>query len=484
MPRHEQLRPERPPGSLLNTTLLAPGERILVALSGGADSLALLHLLAARRADLRVTVDALHVHHGMRGAAADADVRSLERMCEAQGLAFHVEYVDVPGAARERRISVEEAGRDARYAAFAAVAARFSIDKIATAHHADDQVETVLLSLLRGGGPDGLTGVPEQRPLLPGRERPTLIRPLLRRTHAELEAYCRAHGLEPLHDATNDDLRYRRNRIRAEVLPLLERIEPRVRRHLLRLSALALEDRGALETAASALLAAARCGGADPAMAALDLPPLLQAPRAVRRRTLRMLLRSLDREPGSPSTPDGALVDRLLDLVEGSVDSAINLPGLELRARRSGARLEVERMGHPAPAGSIAVIPPLAGTLPVPGRPWRLRIDVVDLPILVTKSCEAVSLDLDALVPPLTLRPAQPGDRLRPLGAPGTRSVSDVLSSRKVPRAERPGWPVVADAAGVVWVVGHPIADRARIQPETRRGLRLELQTVPDEPGR
>lgn len=457
----------------LNTALFAPGDRVLVAVSGGADSLALLHMLAVARTALEIEVVAVHVHHGMRGAAADADLAFLQELCSNLRVELAVSHARVPELAAERRISVEEAGRAARYELFAQIAVRRSCNKIATAHHADDQAETVLLSLIRGGGPDGLAGIPERRRIgTPA--SPEMVRPLLHRTRAELEAYCREHDLEPRHDSTNDDPCYRRNRIRAEVLPLLAEMEPRVRQHLLRVSALAAEDRDALDELARELLA--RASRVDEnGNRSLLLQPLLEAPRALRRRASKLFVRSVLGYVAE------APIEAVLGLVERGEGPAVCLPGVQVRIRAYSDRLVAERFS--APTETLSDVIPFDGGrgARIPWRPGsRLRSKIQAPPADPRTSPEEAFLDVAALRPPLLLRTPQRGDRFQPLGAPGTRLVSDLLRDRRIPREARAHAVVVADSEGIVWVEGGGIAERARLRAESRECLYLEILTVND----
>ncbi|MFN3650561.1 MAG: tRNA lysidine(34) synthetase TilS [Armatimonadota bacterium] len=458
---------------LLNWRLLPDGASILVGLSGGADSLALLHALCAGREAHGWSVAAVHVHHGMRGEAAEADVRFLEQLCGDWSVPLTVVRVDVPALARARRISVEEAGRDARYAAFAEVAGSRGAERVATAHHADDQVETVLMNLLRGTGTDGLAGIPEERPLARG-SAVRVVRPLLDRSRAELAAYCEAHGLQPRHDVTNDDLSYRRNRLRATVLPLLEAESPSLRSHLLQLSRQVREEQSALERLAAELRSASSVTTTGPGLV-LDAGTLAQAPPALARRALRQLL-----EEATPGVEiSAALLQRLWELVAAGEPSAVDLPGAPWRARRVRDQLRLE----PAePRRSPTPVLPrtlsLSGEVEAPELGIALRLEVGHPPDDPRRPPLEAVLDLQALRPPLCLRAPERGDRFRPLGAPGTRLLSDLFTDRKIPREERAAWPVLADEEGIVWVVGLAIADRSRVRPETRECLRVTARRL------
>lgn len=229
--------------------LLPAGELLVVAVSGGTDSLALLHALAALRERLSLRLHVATLDHGLRGAHGAEDAAYVASLAQAWGLEVTVGAADVPALQSERSLSIEAAARAARYDFLAGVAHSVGAKFVATAHHADDQVETILHNLLRGTALKGLRGM-DDRAIVPGHPDLTLIRPLLGVTRAELETYCREHGLHPRDDATNLDTSLTRNRLRLETLPYLRQLAPQLDRHLLQLGEIAaLED----DFAASAL---------------------------------------------------------------------------------------------------------------------------------------------------------------------------------------------------------------------------------------
>lgn len=466
----------------LNLELLKTGDRLLVGLSGGVDSLALLHLLASERTRRQWELLAVHVHHGMRGEAANDDVEFLKELCAAWHVTLLVEHADVPLLAAERRISVEEAGRDARYAAFARVSRELGCNKVVTAHHADDQAETVLLHLFRGAGIDGLAAMPERRPLsmVPG--TPELVRPLLQVRRRELEEYCREQGLKPRQDVTNLDLNYRRNRIRHELLPVLRDFDPAIVEHLVRLALQAREEMELLSVEADRLLQSAAVETAPaefgiplpalPPALTLDLERLRQAPPALLRRGLRLALRQAGEFDVEQST---ALIERLVQLVNSDSGST-DLPGAPLRASNTGEQLRIEPRARVLTSPRTVEVA-LPGETDVPIFGLHLTAALGPIPDqLRLPPCRAI-LDFDSLLPPFQLRVPVPGDRFHPFNAPGSRLASDLFVDRKVPAYLRANWPILTDREGIIWVLGLAIAHRARIRPGTSRALHLAVVT-------
>ncbi len=229
--------------------LIFGGSTVVVGVSGGADSMALLHVLSAWRDDLRVV--AVHVHHGLRGEEADRDEALVRKFCADNDINYICERANVRLIAQEFGIGEEEAGRRVRYNTFERIRDEQNADVIATAHTADDNVETVLMHVLRGSGIGGLCGIPAKR----GR----IVRPLLDCTRAEIEAYCAENAIPYIVDSTNNDPTYTRNRVRHQLMPLMREINPSVAAAIARLRSSAMQDEAYFTELASASLANARC---------------------------------------------------------------------------------------------------------------------------------------------------------------------------------------------------------------------------------
>ena len=214
--------------------LFARGETVLVGFSGGPDSVCLVHFLRHLAGKKHFELIAVHVHHGLRGKAADADAAFCRKLCKAWDIPFVLKKKAVRTLAKKLDLSVEHAARKSRYAAFAEVARKTGATKLALGHHMDDQAETVLLNLLRGTWPEGLCGIPLRRAL---NKQVEIVRPLLCITRAEVEEYLKENKLPFVTDQTNADDTYRRNWVRHELLPLLEKKQPQIRQHLVLMAA-------------------------------------------------------------------------------------------------------------------------------------------------------------------------------------------------------------------------------------------------------
>ena len=228
--------------AMLRRNLLSASSSLVVGVSGGTDSLALLHILHSLRDRLSLRLHVATLDHGLRGQAGADDARFVVETARSWGLPFSTGYADVRALAQERGIGIEAAARLVRYEFLASVADQVGAPRIAVAHNADDQIETILLHLLRGSGLTGLGGMAYVSPL-PGRPDLSLIRPFLDVPRADLDAYCREHDLQPRHDASNADTAYMRNRLRHQIIPILRDVSPQIERHLRQLADIAqIED--------------------------------------------------------------------------------------------------------------------------------------------------------------------------------------------------------------------------------------------------
>jgi tRNA(Ile)-lysidine synthase len=430
------------------------GDGLVVAVSGGADSMVLLHALAACAAQGRLCLVVAHVHHGLRGRSADRDAAAVAAAAERLGLPWAMERLD--GTTRVRGTSVQVWAREERYRALEAVRRRAGAAWVATAHTRNDQAETLLLNLLRGTGPRGLAGIPPVR----GR----ILRPLLAVSRAEVEAYADRHGIGFREDPSNRSDAYRRNRVRRHLLPLLLReYNPRLVESLAALAAHAREDDEALTAAAERLAAdALRSRGAA---VGLSLAVLATAPPAIGRRLVQEAFRRAAGEG------QGLTRRHLAALASPAVGvGRVRLPG-GLEASRSGSLLWFEsRTGEEPPASGPAVAAAQESILR-PGRWTRwtpggcaIRVRrVAGRELCVPGDDPARELLSSAvLAGPLRLRGWRPGDRFQPLGLHGAKKLQDFFVDAKIPRAARARVPLLVAGDRIAWVVGLRIADPFR----------------------
>lgn len=413
---------------------------VLVGLSGGADSVALLHALKAlEQAGEAGSVAAAHLHHGIRGEAADADLAFCRALCQGMSVPFFHDRVDVPSLAAARKQSVEQAARGERYAFLNRTADACGAARIAVGHHMDDQAETVLMHLARGSGMAGLCGMP----LRSGR----IVRPLLGRRRTEIEAYLRERGVAWRTDETNASQEPRRNRVRHSVIPALETVNSGCVRHIAETASRLRADEALLQTLAAALLAESELDGGH------DRRRLLTAPEPLRARAL-MRLAAIGRADVFASD-----VARLSALLGGRTGACIELS--------DGVSAWVDDrcvfIGRPEALAAFEVPFRQDGVTSTPyGSFFAERADRFCRP----ETPNEAYVDLSALPAALVARSRRDGDRFYPLGAPGSRKLSDCLIDRKVPRSFR-GMPLLASGQEVLFVPGYTISERIRVNADT-----------------
>ena len=470
--------------------LLRAGERVGVAVSGGADSVALLLLMMELRQQLGVVLSVVHFNHKLRGKSSDADETFAEKLATKHKLAFHPGRGDVAAKARRVKANLEDTGRQARYAFFAALVEGGHLDKVVVAHTADDQAETVLGHILRGTGIAGLGGI---HPRVGN-----VVRPLLGVRRAELRAYLKAKKQTWREDATNRDTTRMRARIRKKLLPLLEKqFQGAVVEHLATLAELAREDEAFLDALVSERTRT--CVRKDQGRSTLLTADLLAQKKkefttentggteknfAISRRILRRVIGELKPRAGQINAGH---VGAILDLVEnGENGKCLQLPGgLEVRREhdslvfcvaggvaesRQRAPLEFQHeINLDGPTANICV--------PELGCVFRFR--VIDWP---AKRGDTIGrgfvLDREALRFPLVLRNWHPGDKLRPCGHRSAHKLKRLLSKMRVSRWEREGWPVVTSCDALVWARGLPVAAEFAAGEKTRMAMVITEEAI------
>ncbi len=476
--------------------MFTPGTKVLVAVSGGPDSVALLLALAGLSSRLEISLGVAHLNHCIRGAAADNDEVFVRQTARDLGLPFHSARRDVPAYAGAAGMSTEEAARTLRYEFLRQTAAREGYARIAVGHTRDDQAETVLIALIRGSGVSGLGGMP---PVLG-----EVVRPLIESSRQEVLAYLELRGAPYCHDLTNEDLAHTRNRVRHVLLPLLEKeFNPGIRTTLAR-NALIVQDEDAwlAEITREFLDRCTRTRGDG--RLAVDRAALAEAPVALLRRALREAAARVAAAAQQPAQLGSANVEDLVAmLAAGRTGARIDLPG-GLKAELGYGELTLRlAAGTEGPSRRTA---PLKGhgveyRLPVPGAvrsggrtDWDItaEVDMRGAPgspgpgeaeWLVCHSDESTGftayLDLDRLAGPLHLRTRRLGDRFWPHGAPAETKLKDFLIAGRVPRAVRDALPLLCDGSGrICAVLPLRAADWATVGPGTQRVLVLKGRIV------
>ena len=477
-------------------SMIHPGERVGVGVSGGADSVALLRLLMELKPRLGIELFVLHFHHQLRGADADQDESFAAELSKMFGLEFMADRADVSAQARHEGWNLEDAARRLRYKFFASVAAARGLNRVAVAHTLDDQAETVLAHLLRGTGPAGLAGIHPVAGLM--------IRPLLDIGREELRNYLSTLGQHWREDPTNQDTSRVRARIRHQLIPLLQRdFEPAAVTRLARLADLAREEelfwRAFEQERFSVLVTPEPAGSYSLAIADLfcplpalagqaDEPVATNAPwRALSRRLIRRIIfqlrgnrqqltarhvedvlhLALKSQSGARIELPGVVVQRVFERIwfspaedrEQSTDESE--PASGKHPRKTAFEYRIER---PRGLEEVCV------AIPEIGR--RISLKIVDCPQAAAQTMpEKDVVDFERLHWPLVLRNWRAGDGYRPLGSRHVRKVGRLLLGARVPLRFRASWPVLASAGELIWTAGFPVAHGFSPGPHANAGL-------------
>ncbi len=421
--------------------MLDRGDTVIVGISGGADSCALLDVLCELQADYGLHLLAAHVNHGIRGAQAQRDEDFVKAFCEARGVPLKTLHCDVPRLSKERGVGLEACGRQVRYDFFESIAPDA---KIATAHTSSDACETLLLHLTRGAGLRGMCGIPYVR----GR----IIRPLLDCTRAEIEAYCAGRGITYMTDETNEDPAYARNRIRRQVIPSLRQINPSLEEAAARLAAAAQTDEAYFSSQVSEILAKAAAEDGYIVQELASLHPALQT---------RAVAAILERETGQ--APERTHVLAVCGILEGGRTQVLG--GTAAECRNGLLTFGEPERTPPWQRDFSAELPIITPKKTV--RAVRIHKKAQETIQFVHKNV----LDSDRTVGTLAFRSRMPGDKIRIAGRGGTKTLKKLLTEAKI--QDKNAVVVLADAEGPVWVEGFGCAERCKIEETTKTILKI-----------
>jgi tRNA(Ile)-lysidine synthase len=481
--------------------LLAAGDRVGVAVSGGADSVALLRLLQSERGKLGVKLLVVHFDHCLRGAASDADAEFVADLAQSCGLPFILDREDVAAVAKRNKWNLEDAARRLRYAFFERVIRDGQATRIAVAHTADDQAETVLAHLIRGTGPTGLAGI---YPVAGA-----VVRPLLSIRREGLRTYLREHHQSWSEDSTNLDVQRLRARVRFRLLPLLEReFSPRVVERLADLARLSREEQDfwnaltedrfrALVRRDESVLSIR----ASDLIAPTSLPRAAQTADSQRRResaptrslTERLIRRLYQELRGTRQGLSALHVEQVIRLARiSSGGRRVELPGAIVVEKDFGElkfRCESDRRAAPDHAGKRSIASGYAypielpergcTTVSVPELQSRFRLKVIDWPFGERETRQGrLALDAARLQMPLILRNWRPGDAYRPQGRRQIHKLKQMFAEARIPVRDRAGWPILESAGRVVWARGMAPALEFCAGDTTAAGVMIEEERL------
>lgn len=443
--------------------MIEQGDRIVLGLSGGSDSVCLFHVLLRLKKEMDFQMIAIHVHHGLRGEEADRDQHFVERLCREEGVPLRLYHTDAKALAREWKMTVEEAGRTYRYQVFYQTAAEGGNGKIATAHHANDQAETMLFHLCRGSGLRGLGGM---APVTETREG-ILIRPLLSVTKEMVWNYLKKNKLEYCMDSTNGDIHFSRNKIRRQLLPLLQEINPEAVGHMSHTAELLRECDAFVRSKVGEML-----------QKEISVRELRQQPVFLQKEVIR---EAIIRAAGRARDISAVHIEQVLKLCQGGSGRRVELPynllavreydALSFMSREEYDREEERKQkealweGIPITGEGRYVLPRGQGTVKVSIYPYRGQD--------FSRNEYTKTLDYDKIKEKLLIRKPGPGDRIVINDRGDSKKLSRYFIDEKVGRARREACLLIAEGQNIVWIIGGRIANTYKISKHTRQVIEI-----------
>jgi len=449
--------------------LLKKGERVLLAVSGGADSVALAHVMHRLKGEYGISLHIAHLNHMLRGEEAERDARFVSAFAQKLGIDCTVGCADAALLAEKEKLSLEEAARKARYEFLAETAEKVGAAKIAVGHHADDRAETLLLHLLRGTGTEGLEGI---RP-----KYKNIIRPLIEVTRGEIERYCSEQGLSFVWDSTNEEIIFTRNKIRHHLLPVLKGYNPNIVEVLNRTAEILLFENEYMDLETRNVFKEAVISEKDGRKLILPFEKFFPLHKALQRRMIRHCWIWVT---GIEEGLEYKHVERVRKFIyTGSTGKKLVLPGGAAAYKTYGSVIFLkEDFGKKKEGIRYRREITVPGTTLIPEAGAVLKADVLNAGELgkqyLFSPPETAFMDFKKLELPLFARPRTDGDSYSPLGLKGRKKIKDILIDAKVPREEREKIPVVLDQKGIVWLAGFRIDERVKITDNTQKILRID----------
>lgn len=451
--------------------LVEKGDNVLAAVSGGPDSVCLLHILYSLSNKLDIKLHAIHINHGLRGEESDGDEEYTRRLCEKLGINMHVFNFDVNELANKWHMSLEVAGREVRYREFEKLADSLGAARIAVAHNMNDQAETILMNMIRGTGLQGLCGMEFKRD--------RIIRPLLNITRVEIERYCLGNDLNPRIDSTNLEDEFSRNKIRLDIIPSINKsFGCDLNDSLNRMSKLVKNDNSFLEE--SATHAFENCHH-EIAMDAiyLSIDKITRLHSAIMGRVIRIAVKKVK---GDLNGIESGHIDDIVSLIlKGRTGSMVQLPkGIRAGVSYSFLKIYSDKFEEEKVYFDIQLAMP--GSADVHELQISVNSSVSDRALMVDKYCNmgynslVQFFDYDKLYKGINIRNRREGDRFSPFGSKGTKKLKEYLIDVKIPREKRDRIPLITYGNEVVWIIGYRTSDKFKVTDNTKNILRLEVK--------
>ncbi|MCX7843426.1 MAG: tRNA lysidine(34) synthetase TilS [Clostridia bacterium] len=449
--------------------LLDRGDRVVLGISGGPDSVCLLHALLSVSSRLDIRVFAVHINHLLRGSESDMDENYVSELCRGLKVPVYVRRINIKNFSREKGISLEEAGREARYLIFEEIASELDADKIAVAHNRNDQAETLLMRLIRGTGLEGLKGMEYKRD--------KIIRPLLDIDRLSIIKYCNENKLNPRTDSSNLEAVFTRNKIRLDLIPYINKLfNTDITTTLIRMSGILKDDSEYLEEKANEGFELCAIKKLEKE-ACLDISLIQTFHRAIASRIIRNAIRCVK---GSAKGIEGQHIHMVLDLIDnGRTGAQIQLPeGIRVEKSYGVVRVYIEGKSNESKEFNCKIAVP--GETEVVCLNISIKADLIeadknDIHLYMKMPSGGLTqfFDYEKLKEGINIRKRQEGDLFKPLMSQGGKKLKEYFIDSKVPRRQRDEIPLIAKGKDIVWIIGHKISDKFAVTENTKTVLRL-----------
>ncbi len=463
---------EKVRGTIRKYRMISDRDGVLIAVSGGPDSVALLHVLFKLKEELNLRLEVAHLQHGIRGKEAQADAALVEKLANKLSLSFHFKEINLLKTKTARgKGNLEAMAREERYRFFAGIAEERNLNKVAAGHTRDDQIETQLMWLLRGSGSRGLMGIPPVRDLYhagAALKSLRLVRPLIETSRKDVLDFLSAAGFDYRLDQTNLDTAFLRNWIRLCLLPQIRtRTDPYLDLRLAHLGELLRDEEEVLERVTRERLQSLACDEG------LDGTSLLKEERAIQRRVVRLWLEAT---LGDLKRIGFFHVEQALHfLIQGPPQGRLSIPK-DWEIVKEYGHLRLEKRGTRRRAGFYSYVLPPEGAVAIPEIGMEMQVEPVS-PSSVSLPANDLEAFFDRTLLPevLTVRNFRPGDRFQPIGMKGHKKVKELFIEKKVPLPIRRRLPLLLSGGEVLWIPGYGRSEAGKIRPETRHALRVSL---------
>ncbi|MDQ2085115.1 tRNA lysidine(34) synthetase TilS [Herbivorax sp. ANBcel31] len=449
--------------------LIKKGDTVIVGLSGGPDSVCLLHVLKGMEESMNIKILAVHVNHMLRGKDSFEDEKYAKRLCEKLNINLKTERIDLKDTAKKKKLSIEEAGRKERYRIFEKVAKEFNAEKIAVAHNKNDQAETVLMNIIRGTGLSGLKGMEFKR----GK----IIRPLLDIERFEIEEYCNVHSLDPRIDRTNLETVYTRNKVRLDLIPYINSLfDIDVTSKLVKMSEIIKFEDNFIEYSTEKLYNKSLVERKD-GETVLNTKVFNTYHKGAKGRILR---KAIIEATGCIKAIESIHIEDIIKLaLDGRVGAQIHLPR-EIRVKKSYETLRVYQFKGFQQINFYNIKLNIPGDTFIKEEKSIVRASVIDAVNLdeykKNKMNAAIQyFDYDRIEEGINIRKREDGDRIKPFNSNGTKKIKKYFIDKKIPIDIRNEIPLVAKDKEIVWIIGYTINDKYKVTESTKKVLKLEF---------